>query len=74
LPLETKRGWQIPDAEKGLHASGHACGSDLIQLVKEINPKTLIPIHSNHPDLYLAPLRGTGISVTLPILGQTLEL
>jgi ribonuclease J len=74
LPLETERGWQIPDAEKGLHASGHACGSDLIRLAKEINPETLIPIHSEHPDLYLTPLRGTGISVTLPVLGQTLDL
>jgi ribonuclease J len=74
LPRETANGWQIPDAEKGLHASGHACGGDLIKLVREINPEILIPIHSEHPELYLPPLSGTGISVTLPALGQTIEL
>ncbi len=74
LPLETDRGWQIPDAERGLHASGHACSSDLIRLAKEINPEILIPIHSEHPELYLPSLSSTSISVTLPVVGQTLEL
>ncbi|MFC2026970.1 MBL fold metallo-hydrolase RNA specificity domain-containing protein [Chloroflexota bacterium] len=72
--METKRGWQIPDAEKGLHASGHTYVSDLIRMAREIKPEILIPVHSEHPDLYLTPLRGTGISVTLPVLGQMLEL
>jgi len=74
LPLETEQGWQILDAEKGLHASGHACGSDLIRMAKVIKPEILIPIHSEHPELYLPSLKGSGISVTLPVLGQTLEL
>ena len=43
-------------------------------MAREIKPEILIPIHSEHSDLYLAPLRGTDISVTLPVLGQTLEL
>jgi len=43
-------------------------------MAREIKPEILIPIHSEHSDLYLAPLRGTDISVNLPVLGQTLEL
>ena len=74
LLLEMERGWQIPDAEKGLRASGHACGSDPIRMAREIKPEILIPVHSEHPNLYLTPLRVIGISVTLPVLGQTLEL
>ena len=74
LPVEKNGDWQIPDAEKGLHASGHACGKDLLKIVKEINPDTLIPIHSERPDLYLAPLSDSDISITLPVIGQTIEL
>lgn len=74
LPVEKNGVWQIPDAEKGLHASGHACGTDLLKLAQEIKPEVLIPIHSERPDLYIAPLSSTGIGVTLPSVGQTIEL
>jgi len=72
--VETNGRWEIPDAEKGLHASGHACAGDLIRLANEIKPELLIPIHSEHPELYLPHLEGSGISVTLPVTGQILEL
>jgi len=74
LPVEGDEGWQIPDTEKGLHASGHACGTDLIKLAQEINPEILIPIHSERPALYLDPLSSTDISIALPVVGQTIEL
>ncbi len=74
LPLETDQGWQIPDAERGLHASGHACGSDLLRIARRINPRLLIPIHSQHPEFFSDHLAGSGISVMLPTVNETIEL
>jgi len=34
------------------HCSGHAQGRDLLETVSEISPKTLYPVHTEHPDLY----------------------
>jgi len=36
------------------HCSGHARGSDLLQAVKEINAKTIYPIHTEYPDAFKA--------------------
>jgi ribonuclease J len=74
LPVKKGNSWQIPDAEKGLHASGHACGPDLLWLAQEIKPEFLIPVHCEHPDFYLSHLSSTNISVILPSAGETIEL
>jgi ribonuclease J len=34
------------------HCSGHICGSELKQILTTINPKTLFPIHTEHPQLF----------------------
>ena len=34
------------------HCSGHARGKDLLDAVSEINPKSLYPIHTEHPEAY----------------------
>ena len=34
------------------HCSGHICGSDLKDLIEEINPKTLFPIHTEYPGMF----------------------
>ena len=34
------------------HCSGHARGKDLLEAVKEIEAKTLYPVHTEHPELY----------------------
>jgi ribonuclease J len=34
------------------HCSGHVCGSDLKNLLEDINPKTLFPIHTEHPGMF----------------------
>lgn len=34
------------------HCSGHINGEDLTQLIKTIHPKTLYPIHTEHPGLF----------------------
>ncbi|MEM4259064.1 MAG: MBL fold metallo-hydrolase [Candidatus Thermoplasmatota archaeon] len=33
------------------HASGHASGSEIKNLIREINPKKVIPVHTEHPEL-----------------------
>ena len=74
LPVESNSEWQIPDGEKGLHASGHACGSDLLKIAQEIRPEVLIPVHSEHPNFYTERLQGGSIDVILPTLGRTIEI
>ncbi len=34
------------------HCSGHICGPDLKELINDINPRELYPIHTEHPDLF----------------------
>jgi ribonuclease J len=74
LPVEKNGDWQIPDAQKGLHASGHACGTDLLQIVLRIKPEVLIPVHSEHPDFYIKHLSNDSVKVILPSRGETIEI
>ncbi len=74
LPVESNGKWQIPDDEKGLHASGHACGSDLLNIAREIKPEVLIPVHSERPGFYNDHLSNSEINVILPSLGKKIEL
>jgi len=74
LPVERNGEWQVPDGENGLHASGHACGPDLLDIARRIKPDVLIPIHSEYPDFYVDHLTSSGINVTLPRLGVTIEI
>ena len=66
LPREHNGLWQIPDEERGLHASGHASGTDLFSIAKNIHPKTIIPVHSEYPQLYIKEMAQSGINVVLP--------
>jgi len=34
------------------HASGHISGPELKQVIEFINPKTLIPIHTEYPKIF----------------------
>jgi len=74
LPVESADGWQVPEGEAGLHASGHACGPDLLEVAREIGPELLIPVHSEHPEYYLDSLGGRRTEVLLPTAGGTIEV
>lgn len=75
LPVEKNGNWEIPENERGLHASGHACGPDLLNIVYGIRPEVLIPVHSENPEFYVAELRGGGIEVRVPKgVGELVEL
>ena len=34
------------------HASGHASGDEIREMIKQINPDILIPIHTEKPNFY----------------------
>jgi ribonuclease J len=74
LPKEKDGLWQIPDEERGLHASGHACGTDLFAIAKAIHPKIIIPVHSEYPQLYINELNEKDIKVCLPEINGTIEV
>lgn len=74
LPIEKNRQWEIPDRERGLHASGHACGTDLLSIARQIRPRMLIPVHCEKPKFYADNLAGSGITVVLPEENGTIEI
>ncbi|MFX0210346.1 MAG: MBL fold metallo-hydrolase [Candidatus Hodarchaeota archaeon] len=53
------------------HASGHAPQRDLINIVNEISPKIVIPIHSETPEMYNNLV---DIPVLLPQRGQQIKI
>jgi mRNA degradation ribonuclease J1/J2 len=57
-----------------LHASGHACGPDLLSVVHGIKPKILIPVHTEEPEFYVEKLKGSGIEVRVPEVGGVVEV
>ncbi len=63
-----------PSVDRRIHASGHASGQDILELVRRIRPRMLIPIHTETPELFLEGLKGEGIEVHLPKLGEAVEL
>lgn len=74
LPVPRGEALEIPDEERGLHASGHAYGGDLLAMARAIAPAMLVPVHTEHPELYVEGLRGSGIEVKLPELFGRIEL
>jgi len=40
------------DGPNQIHASGHASGPELFNALEKIKPKKIIPIHTQHPDLF----------------------
>lgn len=66
--------WVVPDGEGGYHASGHASGPDLLDVVRGISPKVLVPIHTLKRSYYVDNLKGSSIDVQLPTPGQPVDM
>ncbi len=56
-----------------IHASGHACGPEIIDMIKYISPKYVIPVHTEKPEYFVDMLKYTDIDVELPALGDTVK-
>ena len=35
-----------------IHASGHASGPEIQEMINKIKPKLLVPVHTEHPELF----------------------
>lgn len=57
----------------GYHASGHISGEELIRVLKEIRPECVIPVHTEHPELFVECL-GKDTKVILPKEGVSMSL
>ncbi|MBU4031869.1 MAG: ribonuclease J, partial [Candidatus Thermoplasmatota archaeon] len=59
--------------------SGHASRPELKEMISRLKPKVLIPVHTNHPDEFLAIAReienetGHRIEVRIPEQGVSYE-
>ncbi len=53
-----------------VHASGHASREELIGVIRELKPRFLIPMHTNHPELF----RGLHPQVIIPEKGKPVSL
>ncbi len=74
LPLK-ELDWEVPPGEQGLHASGHASPHDLLDVVNNISPEKLIPVHTQNPQFFERGLAETGISIDTPTnKGSYIEL
>jgi ribonuclease J len=50
-----------------IHCSGHAKGRDLFQVVREIDPQLLFPVHTEHPEMFVRATR------KMTVVQETLE-
>ncbi len=53
-----------------LHASGHASRKDLEQMVDQMSPRKVIPVHTEHPEMFV----GLAKDVELPEVGRPISL
>ena len=65
-----ERGLEHP----GLHASGHATAGDLLELIQEIAPQTMVSIHTESPGYVVEGLKGSGIEVIVPEYAERIEI
>jgi ribonuclease J len=52
-----------------MHVSGHASGPELLNMIRDIHPKTLYPVHTTSKELFKV-LEADGIKVVYPKLSQ----
>jgi mRNA degradation ribonuclease J1/J2 len=43
-------------------------------MIREIRPKMLVPVHTEHPELFAEALADSGIQVHIPTLGEPIVL
>jgi len=55
--------------EKGMHASGHANGTEILNMIREIEPEKVYPIHTIEKEEFDS-LREDGIDVVYPRLSK----
>lgn len=64
---------KVAPGEQGLHSSGHASAPELREIVETINPGVVIPIHTEHPNLFADKL-SPSLKVHIPQTGVPIRL
>ncbi|MFW5904485.1 MAG: MBL fold metallo-hydrolase RNA specificity domain-containing protein [Thermoplasmatota archaeon] len=57
-----------------IHASGHASGPEIAEMIENISPETVIPVHTVRPDVFEECFSDKSISVILPEYGNSIEI
>lgn len=57
-----------------VHASGHAMPHHLINFINLVNPKYLIPVHTEHPQFFKTFFKNSEINVILPNKNDIFDL
>jgi len=52
IPYGIKRGSSNPEFDKRYHSSGHASMSNIVNMIEKINPKVLIPVHTEYYEVF----------------------
>ncbi|MEM2874822.1 MAG: MBL fold metallo-hydrolase [Candidatus Hadarchaeales archaeon] len=47
----------------GFHASGHAPPMELVEMIEEISPKVVVPVHTENPDFFRERVRGPEVRI-----------
>ena len=56
------------------HASGHATAHELKEIIEEVNPRKVVPIHTERPKLFEGFVKDLGIDIILPKVGEEFQL
>ncbi len=64
---------KVPEPERGFHSSGHASAPELLELIDIINPRVVIPIHTEKPELFPTKI-GKQRQVVIPEVGVPIEV
>jgi len=66
----------VSEEERGLHASGHADGKSLAEVVREIAPRVLVPIHTEQRGIeyFRQRVLEPGMKMELPVYGAPINL
>lgn len=63
-----------PESGRELHASGHASGPQLMDMIQRIQPLKVIPVHTECPEAFVECLDNTLVEVHVPTLGKVIRL
>ena len=64
---------KVAKAERGLHSSGHATAPELLEIIHIINPRLVIPIHTEDPGLFADKI-GPQRQVIIPEVGVPIKV
>lgn len=70
--LKKESGEMKLDFKKGYHCSGHAAPKELLEMIKEIDPEVVVPVHTENPEFFVENLKDRDVRVLND--GDKLEL